>query len=506
MRIGIDSSSTSSISSVDEEAGPSVTPVRNILFPQRLTSEPLTPTPKADRQRPAFIHAYSSSTSLLEEGTPEARRTTHLERANQARRISQTIRSQSEGRQNSPAWLRRLPGSSSKIGAATPSDDSSSGSSFDSKESDLDSEEDLWPVASGRVGSVRREELLRQRQALLEAQEVSHRIRLSGENDIIPNNRAMLPRRFRVKANVIDRAVSLEAKEEAKAEFDHVQQLLQNLQIKKEEEEAKERTLFKAREKELWDRIEAEIKKENEVREKAAQEERERIQKAKEQRQAEEKRAREIKEAEEARIQREKEEQERIKKEEEKQRLAGIKEEEERLRREEQEEKAKSAGGVGISLDREARDQFDHWWSKMNHIKSEVLPVISKNPEWRKQCFTAKRSITRGVSQLTNSRAEISRITQSIANVLAQAKDAASTGEIYTWILNHLSKCLIRQAEQEVASKQDTAFPLARVVVWLLLLGHEEFGNVLMARLTKKCCWCLPYCPGKKAVSSRPTI
>lgn len=91
--------------------------------------------------------------------------------------------------------------------------------------------------------------------------------------------------------------------------------------------------------------------------------------------------------------------------------------------------------------------------------------------------------------------------TQSINDVLTQAKMAVATGEIYTWILNHLSKCLIRQAEQEVAAKQGSCFPLARVVSWLLLEGHSELGDVLMARLTKKCCWCLPHCPARKEVS-----
>ncbi len=90
--------------------------------------------------------------------------------------------------------------------------------------------------------------------------------------------------------------------------------------------------------------------------------------------------------------------------------------------------------------------------------------------------------------------------TIAIREVLEAAK---STGikEIYVWILNHLSKCLIRQAEQEVAAKQDSAFPLAQVVSWLLLGGHEELGNVLMSRLVKKCCWCVGFVPAREPVS-----
>ena len=154
-------------------------------------------------------------------------------------------------------------------------------------------------------------------------------------------------------------------------------------------------------------------------------------------------------------------------------------------------------------------------------IKTEVLPVVSGNPDWRKQCFAAKRQITPKIGQLTNSRSEIARIVSSLSafhcalslmcpclqtTAICGVLDAArSTGvaEIYTWILNHLSKCLIRQAEQEVAAKQDTAWPLARVALWVMLEGHAEFGEVLMCRLVKKCCWCIGFVPDRSSVSDR---
>jgi len=69
---------------------------------------------------------------------------------------------------------------------------------------------------------------------------------------------------------------------------------------------------------------------------------------------------------------------------------------------------------------------------------------------------------------------------------------------IYYWTLNHLAKCLIRQAEQEVAAKQDTAFPLARLVLGLTLLEHTALGEVLMARLVKKCPYVLGYLPPRE--------
>lgn len=111
---------------------------------------------------------------------------------------------------------------------------------------------------------------------------------------------------------------------------------------------------------------------------------------------------------------------------------------------------------------------------------------MSSNTTWRKQCFQAKRQITPKIGQLTNTQEEIWRITSLISTLLNEAKAApAPNQEIYLWVLNHLSKCLIRQAEQEVSVKIDTAYPLARLVLWLLLEGHKELGDMLMARLVK---------------------
>lgn len=365
-------------------------------------------------------------------------------------------------------------------------------------ETDSDSDEISMPRESRMTGLARREEMLRQRQAAIDAREVAERIRLSGQSEPTGIIRTMLPRRTKLRSYPSQGVMSPEANARAmraQAEFDQVQNLLNTMRIKGEAEEAEERRQFEARNKALWDRVDAGIKEEEAKR---AREEQIRLQRLREEKEAEEKRLREAKEEQEAKARDAREKEEQQKREQEKRREEE-KAEEQRVKQAEQEEKAKSSGSVGANLDREARDAFDAWSKKMVNIKTNVLPVVAQNTEWRKQCFTAKRSLTRGVSQLTNSRTEIIRITQSISEVLSQAKGATPNGEIYTWMLNHLSKCFIRQAEQEVASKQDTAFPLARVVIWLILQGHAELSEVLMARLVKKCCWCLPYCPGKKA-------
>ncbi|CAD6886429.1 unnamed protein product [Tilletia controversa] len=302
--------------------------------------------------------------------------------------------------------------------------------------------------------------------------------------------------------------VSEEASRQPSAAINEVQNLLRELHMRRDEDDKRLQNDFEARSKRLWDSIEASIREaEHKNEAEAAAQTAVLIAKRKEQ-EANERVAREAREAEERRVAEENERQRQVEEE------AKRKEEEEARRREaeaEEERKREKAaaeadaastlGGVaGPSLWTQARDDYEKWYSRIQDIKTNVLPQISDNPDWRKQCFMAKRQITPKISQLTNSRSEIIRITTSIADVLGQAKNAHPA--IYTWILNHLSKCLIRQAEQEVAARSSTAFPLARVVVWLIFSGHEELGEVLMARLVKKCCYVVAYWPQKGKTQS----
>jgi nucleoporin GLE1 len=71
----------------------------------------------------------------------------------------------------------------------------------------------------------------------------------------------------------------------------------------------------------------------------------------------------------------------------------------------------------------------------------------------------------------------------------------------YSYLLSHLSKALIKQAEAEVNAKPDAAFPLARIVLGLLLRGHAALGEVLFARMVKKCPWVVSHYP-ERSVSA----
>ena len=73
----------------------------------------------------------------------------------------------------------------------------------------------------------------------------------------------------------------------------------------------------------------------------------------------------------------------------------------------------------------------------------------------------------------------------------------------YLYLLSHMSKSILKQAESEVSAKPDAAYPLARVVVLLLLQGHVAFGEILFARFVKKCPWVVPYYPSRVEGQSR---
>ncbi|KAK0564725.1 Nuclear pore complex nucleoporin component [Tilletia horrida] len=302
--------------------------------------------------------------------------------------------------------------------------------------------------------------------------------------------------------------VSEEASRPSPGALTEVHNLLKELNMRQDENERRLQNEFEQRSQSLWDDIETAIREaEQRNAAEAAEKTAQLIAKRKEQ-EANERAARLAREAEQKRIEEEKErlnkEAEEAKKkaeEEARKQEAAVAEARRKEKEAAEADAARNLGGVGgAALWTQARDEYERLYSKIQDIKANVLPQVSGNPDWRKQCFMAKRQITPKISQLTNSRSEVIRITLAIADILGQAQNANMA--IYTWILNHLSKCLIRQAEQEVAVKVDMAFPLARVVVWLILSGHTELGNVLMARMVKKCCYVVAYWPSKTAAQS----
>jgi nucleoporin GLE1 len=160
-------------------------------------------------------------------------------------------------------------------------------------------------------------------------------------------------------------------------------------------------------------------------------------------------------------------------------------------------------------------------------MKTEVINPMKADKDRRTALRTSMRFITRSLGQVTNSKETIIRVV-SLLNVSTESRSDVQTASIheklaeqlpsppsssspamldssiplpYAYLLSHLSKGLIKQAESEVSAKAEAAFPLARVVVGLLLRGHAALSDVLFARLVKKCPWVIPFYPSKLPVS-----
>ncbi|GFZ47862.1 hypothetical protein JCM24511_05609 [Saitozyma sp. JCM 24511] len=143
-------------------------------------------------------------------------------------------------------------------------------------------------------------------------------------------------------------------------------------------------------------------------------------------------------------------------------------------------------------------------------MKEEVIePFKQGSVEGKAEIRKAMRLMTRGLGQVVNTKSSIVRVTEDIQGILNTYLPSPPTPAsptileqrppvAYCYLLSHLSKALIKQAEHEIAANTDAAFPLGRIVVGLLLRGHAAFGEVLFARLVKKCPWVVPYYPSRQ--------
>ncbi|KAK4057399.1 Nuclear pore complex nucleoporin component [Microbotryomycetes sp. JL221] len=282
-----------------------------------------------------------------------------------------------------------------------------------------------------------------------------------------------------------------------------IQSLLSNLKLQQQSEQTKLVSSFEQRNKALWSSIEKAIDEaEREEGERQRVLEEKKKQQVEAERKAKEMREAELKKAEEERKRNEEQQAAKAKQEAEERRAREAVEKEQRETREQQQRTASIvAPPTGSSVEGSPQAEFEKWTAVMQQIKQDVLPKVSQNPDWRKRCFTAKRSITPKIGQLTASSETTTRIINQLDQILASMRSPESSGgptEPYTWTLNHLAKSLVKQAETEVTAKLSTAYPLGRVVIGLLTRGHVELGQVLMARLVKKCFWLTGWFPTKR--------
>ncbi|KAM0752160.1 GLE1-domain-containing protein [Meredithblackwellia eburnea MCA 4105] len=396
--------------------------------------------------------------------------------------------------------------SAARRGAQDSSDDDSSDPEFSEEEED--SEEEEWPV--GPVGSIGMRGWRRPGETGLgkgkgKANDPSQRV-YGGPDDFDlwdqqqrAQSWAAANKSFKMSLSRSMSTSPTSSQLVQRQDASSLHTLLETLTIAHSKSQALLRNSFEQRNKALWDSIEASIlaaEKEEEGKRRVLEEQRRRGEeaerKAKEMREAEERKKEEERKA----VEKKKADEEKRVLEEKKQvELAKAKREQEAKEALERAKRMSEADGGSPQAD------WEKWTMKMTEIKTLVLPVVSQNPAYRKACFAAKRAITPKIGQLTASASAISRIIQQLHEILTSLRPPAgqeTSTQPYTWALNHLSKALVKQAETEVTAKLGTAYPLGRIVIGLLGLGHTELGDVLMARLVKKCFWITGWWPPKQ--------
>lgn len=128
--------------------------------------------------------------------------------------------------------------------------------------------------------------------------------------------------------------------------------------------------------------------------------------------------------------------------------------------------------------------KFWEYKEKISSIKKEIVEPIKKaDPSLKTLLSRHKRKVNPKFGQLTNSNTQLQTIHQELCNLVDQTKDNKLA---YLWILNFIAKATVHQAETEVRVKPESALPLAKLAV-NLMVRYEELHDLLMARLVKKC-------------------
>ncbi|WVN89346.1 uncharacterized protein L203_104569 [Cryptococcus depauperatus CBS 7841] len=251
-------------------------------------------------------------------------------------------------------------------------------------------------------------------------------------------------------------------------EAEEMRKLMEGMVIKHEKEEKELRQKFKERERALWKdiddvieslekrkaaeeaRIQAEIqkKKAEEDAQIAAAEKQAQVQKVEAERRAKEQAMKQTQ----AKLAREAEER----------RL-----EEEKQTQDTERRKVEKKGEAGV-LWRKCTER-QKW------MKTEVTEPIKADKPTITALNRGKRLMTRWLGQTLNTKESTVKITNDVHHILVQQLPSPpspsspvilddTTPKPYVYLVSHLSKVLIKQAESEITSKAASAFPLAKVV------------------------------------------
>ncbi|AQZ11308.1 GLE1 (YDL207W) [Zygosaccharomyces parabailii] len=189
------------------------------------------------------------------------------------------------------------------------------------------------------------------------------------------------------------------------------------------------------------------------------------------------------------------EEELRLKKErDEKERMAKKALEQEETRRRQAEEAKKleeqAIRGKAVTDFKAIEKTFRHYKDKIASIKKDIVePVKKMDVNMRNIISRHKRKINPKFGQLTNSNSQLQSIQGELFNLIDQTRE---NNLAYLWVLNFIAKALVHQSETEVRVKPQSALPLGRLAL-SLLIKYPELKELLMARWVKKCPFVIGY-------------
>lgn len=229
--------------------------------------------------------------------------------------------------------------------------------------------------------------------------------------------------------------------------------------INKENERIRKKLEQQKRERE---ELERRKKQEEELKRKQEEEKQRKLEQEKKLREAQEKKARE-EEAKRKEIEAQKEKEAKLKKE----------EEEKKLRKQKQLE------------DRENNVEaaFLAYKQQIKEFKENIVEVVNKDKELKKNVGVVRRKINPKFGQLSNSMRQLNQITTDIIQLMNTAQGHQL---VQKFLFNFIAKAIISQAETEIVVQPNAAVPLARLAS-NLVQAFPDLNTFLMARFVKKC-------------------
>ncbi|KAJ3054338.1 Nuclear pore complex nucleoporin component [Rhizophlyctis rosea] len=149
---------------------------------------------------------------------------------------------------------------------------------------------------------------------------------------------------------------------------------------------------------------------------------------------------------------------------------------------------ASAAGVPGADCSAEAWKTAEPLLARLKTIKNDIRPKAYQ-PAYQTALMKAKMDIKARIGQQTMSQKKIITIAKHVSKNLEDGKGASQ--EVYETLLDITAKCIVQQAEREVAVKTSQAYPLALISV-MLYTKHEPLLDILLGRLYKKCPYLIP--------------